>query len=141
MHCIRSLIILWSEIHNIRSLQFLLSSILSFLPFRHKLIHVSLCVVQDWNLCISIFYRNKKTLQNPHNEVVKGSFTSLVVPIIYLIYDYDYRKDNKKESIMTSLQIANNYNFMEKIGFEGYCKWKQISLFLFSLTLQFPCPL
>lgn len=39
---------------------------------------------------------------------------------------------------MTSLWTENNYNFKEKkIGFEGYCKWKQLSLFLLSLKLHF----
>lgn len=71
-------------------------------------------------------------------KVVKGSFTFLVVTIILLTYNTGFRKDNENESIMTSLWITNNYNFKEKkIGFEGYCKWKQISLFLLSLTLHF----
>lgn len=36
-------------------------------------------------------------------KVVKGSFTFLVVTIRYLTYNTDFRKENNKESVMTSL--------------------------------------
>lgn len=138
MHCIRSLIILRSDILSAYYSFHYLLHCLSF-PFRHKFFHVSLCVVQNGNFWISICYTNKKNYKSlKMMKVVKGSFTFLVVTIILLTYNTGFRKDNENESIMTSLWITNNYNFKEKkIGFEGYCKWKQISLFLLSLTLHF----